>query len=92
MAHVVGLTPDRLVDVGRSDAAVILEEILRQQANRASTHEARQADPQLRRIMDAWPRMAQWQRNSVAGVLEQLLSQSPETAGKPTRTEERRTG
>jgi hypothetical protein len=92
MAYAVGLTPDRLDDVGRSDAAVILEEILRQEAHRTSTQEARHPDPQLRRILDAWPRMPQWQRNTVAGVLEQILSQSPEMAGKPTQAEERRTG
>ncbi|MFJ5532374.1 hypothetical protein [Streptomyces sp. NPDC093261] len=45
MAHIVGLTPDRLEEAGRDDAADILREILRQQpapppyANLTDPHE-----------------------------------------------------
>ncbi|MGP4093033.1 hypothetical protein [Nonomuraea sp. KM90] len=92
MAHVVGLTPDRLTEVGREDAAEVLEEIIRQEASAQSAPSTTPADSQLAQILRTWPRLQQWQRNTVAGVLEQLLSQSPETAGKPARAEERRTG
>ncbi|MEV6544433.1 hypothetical protein [Streptomyces sp. NPDC051665] len=32
MAHVVGVSPERLIEAGRDAAAVVLREILRQQA------------------------------------------------------------
>ena len=53
MAHAVGVSPERLEETGRPDAAVVLREIARREAESA-THEPpphpRYSDPSLRRI------------------------------------------
>lgn len=86
MAYVVGLTPERLTKVGREDAAEILEEIIRQ-----AQHETPQAhDPQLHRILDLWPRTQEWQRRSIAGVLEEMLRETPSVSD--TSHDKKRTG
>jgi transcriptional regulator with XRE-family HTH domain len=78
---IVRFTGEQALQVARQLPPAALHEIL-----------SEQIDPQLRKIIDSWSLLQPWQRNMVHGVLEQILSQSPETAGKPTRTEERRTG
>ncbi|MGR6922667.1 helix-turn-helix domain-containing protein [[Actinomadura] parvosata] len=78
---VVTFTGEQALQVARQLPPAALHEIL-----------SDQTDPQLRQIIDAWPRLQQWQRNIVHGALTQILSQSPEMAGKPTPAEERRTG
>lgn len=92
MSYVVGLTPERLTGVGREDAAEILAEIIRQEADRAAAPAASRPDPQLRRIIEAWPRLHGFQRNAVFGVLESFLREPTDTTGKPAYTDERRTG
>jgi transcriptional regulator with XRE-family HTH domain len=44
MAHVVGVTPERLAEVGREDAAEVLREILRQEAEAEAEQEPVYAD------------------------------------------------
>ncbi|MEV1245185.1 hypothetical protein [Nonomuraea sp. NPDC049750] len=91
MAYVVGLTSDRLEQVGRADAAEVLQEIFRQE--RAKTAPAQEpADPQLRRLLELWPQARETQRRAIVGVLKEMISESPESIGKPDQGQERRTG
>ena len=91
MAHVVGVSPERLESAGRDDAAEILREILRQSADAAHTP-AEVSDVHLERLLRLWPRTQEWQRRLVLGVLEETLSESPANSGKPDRADERRSG
>lgn len=91
VAIYLGITAEQLANAGQTQAARIFRDAT-VSATLTEPTSAVADDPQLRQIIDAWPRLQQWQKNSVVGVLEQLLSQSPETAGKPAQTEERRTG
>ncbi|MEV0619574.1 hypothetical protein AB0I81_40090 [Nonomuraea sp. NPDC050404] len=73
MAYVVGLTPDRLVSVGREGAAEILEEIHRQMDAGARRDET-PVDPALRRLMELWPSLREWQRQSLVGIAREMTS------------------
>lgn len=87
MANAVGLTPDRLAP-HRPDAAEILEEILRQKTPRS----APPPDPELRRLLELWPRLQPVHRRAILGTMEAMLAESAETSRKPTGASERRVG
>lgn len=87
MAQVARLTPEQLASEGREDAA----DELRRMGAGASTDPAEQ-DVHLRRLLELWPQARDWQRRSIVGVFEEMLSESPETSGKPGQADERRTG
>ncbi|MFG3439858.1 helix-turn-helix domain-containing protein [Nonomuraea sp. NPDC047897] len=91
MAHIVGLTPERLAEVGRDDAAAVLQEIIRQSSPPTSTQsEPREPDRYLQRILELWPQTVEWQRRTVLGVLEQVIREAPDTAGHSGDIEQQR--
>lgn len=93
MAFVLGLTPERLTEVGRDDAAEILAEIIRQNEAEASRQPAKQADPELHRLLALWPRLAEWQRRSLAGIAQEMLGDGKgESRTRSPQEAERRTG
>lgn len=102
MAHVALITPEQLEDAGRPDAAEELRQITPPPQEKATISLAALAaivektvdpnDTSLQRLLELWPRTQEWQRRMVVGVLEQALSESPESGSKPSREDERRVG
>lgn len=91
MAHIVGLTPERLTAVGRDDAAAVLQEIIRQASPApVAQGELPEPDRYLQRILELWPRTAEWQRRAVLGVLEEMISETPDTPTNPDQSNQRR--
>ncbi|MCR3732225.1 transcriptional regulator with XRE-family HTH domain [Streptomyces umbrinus] len=92
MAHVVGVTPDRLEGVGRGPAAVILREILRAEADAAPADSPHLSPEErlMRRVVAAAAReleLSPGQVDDVMRLVRQDLDQEPRATAPPGRTE-----
>ncbi|MDX3629013.1 hypothetical protein PV728_01550 [Streptomyces europaeiscabiei] len=76
MAHVVGVSPERLEEVGRGIAAEILREILRQEAESGQAEERPYADMSDRLERTAWEMpLAVEERKLIVDMLRQAKVQ-----------------
>lgn len=82
MAFAVGVPHHRLVEVGRDDAALALNRIIREEAAQSETAEdvpaAERSDVQLERLLELWTRMGSRQRQAVIMLAEELLAAGAE--------------
>ena len=88
MAHVVEITVEQLEEAEREDAA---RELARLAKHETQVPELVLDDSHLRKIVELWPQTVEWQRRAVVGFLEQMITESPESAGKPDQGQKRRT-
>lgn len=76
--RIVQVDEDQAVQLARLLPAGTLRQLL----------EPEVVDDHLLRVLDAWPRMQQWQKNTVVGVLEQVIRQSPSTGDSSPKSGE----
>lgn len=92
MAFVVKIAPDRLATTGRLDAVPILEQIYEQEGVAAAAP-PRPADDLLRRLLDMWPRLGEYQRQALVGLANEMLEGASGQSRPPgTQESRRRTG
>jgi hypothetical protein len=87
MAHLVGVTPERLREAGREDAAEVLEEILRQEAAAAPPAEAYADDPRVTAMADMLATLPIEMQEEVFRLVQR---QPQQPAQRRPRTERRR--
>lgn len=89
VAIYLGITPQQLTEAGQRRAAATLQRIAASAPNEQTSEPA---DAHLRRLLELWVHLTDRQRRGLVGMLEEMLSESPELAGKPDQGDKRRSG